>query len=89
MRAVVLLVVTLLANAGVVNTGEDVAIVVTVVFAELRGIGIDKAGSGEFRCENGPDDAAEDIGMGCSLSMLIKAALPDVFGTCVFAGGGC
>lgn len=44
-----------------------------------------------MRWENGPDDAADDIGMGCSLSMLIKAAFPELLlGLCdVFAGGIC
>lgn len=68
----------------VLNTGAEVAIVVTVaaaagVLREGNGV-IDGAGSGELRWENGPDEAADDMGMGCSLSMLISAALPELLG---------
>lgn len=66
------------------NTGAEVAIVVTVVDAagvlrDGNGV-IDGAGSGVLRWENGPDEAADDMGMGCSLSMLIRAALPELLG---------
>ena len=67
------------------NTGAEVAIVVTVVAAAAgvlrdgNGV-IDGAGSGELRWENGPDEAADDMGMGCSLSMLMRAALPELLG---------
>lgn len=70
---------------AVLNTGADVAIVVMVVAAaagvlrEGNGV-IDGAGRGELRWENGPDEAADDMGMGCSLSMLIRAALPELLG---------
>lgn len=77
---------------AVLNTGAEVAIVVTVVAAagvlrEGNGV-IDGAGRGELRWENGPDEAADDMGMGCSLSMLMRAALPELLGDCELDAGG-
>lgn len=63
--------------AEVDNTGEEVVELVLVnALGILRGICTEGAGNGVFRCENGPEEAADDIGMGCSLSMLIRAAFP-------------
>lgn len=77
---------------AVLNTGADVAIVVMVVAAagvlrEGNGV-IDGAGRGELRWENGPDEAADDMGMGCSLSMFMRAALPELLGDCELEAGG-
>lgn len=78
---------------AVLNTGAEVAIVVTVVAAaagvlrEGSGV-IDGAGRGELRWENGPEEAADDMGMGCSLSMLMRAALPELLGDCELDAGG-
>lgn len=53
------------AKAAVVNTGDEDAIVVTAEGIDgLRCKEIDGAGKGELRWENGPEDAAEDIGIG-------------------------
>lgn len=80
-------------SEAVLNTGAEVAIVVMVVAAaagvlrEGNGV-IDGAGRGELRWENGPDEAADDMGMGCSLSMLMRAALPELLGDCELEAGG-
>lgn len=84
---------TALAAGDVDNTGEEEVLVLVVVAALgiLRGIWIEGAGKGEFKWENGPDEAADDMGMGCSLSILIRAAFPEeLLGLWdVFGGGIC
>lgn len=70
----------------VLTTGAELVIVVTVVaaiwvFRKVNGM-IDGAGRGELRWENDPDEAANCVGMGCSLSRLFGAALPELIGDC-------
>lgn len=91
--AVAMTLLAVVEGEAVLNTGAEVAIVVTVVAAaagvlrEGSGV-IDGAGRGELRWENGPDEAADDMGMGCSLSMLMRAALPELLGDCELDAGG-
>lgn len=72
-------VMTLLVDeVELLNTGAALAIVVAVDVLREGSWVIVGAGSGVLRWENGPDEAADDMGMGCSLSMLMRAALPEL-----------